>query len=181
MRQWTIRELLLLIGILAFISSYAADALRTRSLPQHAFDLPYDRFADWAREIDPNSLQGSSVVSSGGVRNWPTTDNWHFEFKTNTARADDIVRNIRRGIEAHLTSNGWESSNHAFYDARHRCTLRRFDATYELQSNYFTEPIPVNQWNKDPNRVRLVVRWLGVGYTKSYGDMHLAAPVNAGE
>lgn len=179
MTQWTIRELLLLIGILAFASAYIADSLRPQSLPQDSFELPYDHFISWAQEIDRDSTKGSSVVAAGsqGTWPWPTTEHWWLEFETSDARADEIVRNIRRHTVAHLASNGWRLTGQTSLDTRNRYTLRRDDSSYELQSDYFMKPIPINQGNKDPHRVRLSLRWLGVGFTKTYGDLHLAAPI----
>jgi hypothetical protein len=178
-KQWTIRELLLIIGILAFGAAYVADRLRSQNLPEDSFELPHDQFVHWAQEIDRNSVRNSSAIpaESRGKWPWPTPGNWWLEFGTTDARADEIVANIRRRTVEHLASTGWQLTGQTSLDRRICYSLRRGDSFYELESNYFTRPIPINQWNQDPHRVRLSLRWIGVGFTKTYGDLHLAAPL----
>jgi hypothetical protein len=181
MKNWTIREMLLLIAILAFVSAYAAEAWRVERLPEDVFQLPYREWDDWVLEIDGNSRPTGSAMSGPGRGFWPNTQNSYCTIETSASNVDKIVETLRRRLQEQMTANGWQWTGKADRGERYECSLSKRDSMYVLRSNYYTKPIPIGQGNKDPDRVRLTMRWMAVGYALSDRGMPLADPPPAVE
>jgi hypothetical protein len=179
MRNWTLRELLLLVTVMAFVLFHVGNAVRIKVTPLEDFEVTADEFHNWAKGVDPqSSRRGSSSQTSNrqGVR---ITRFQELEIETTSDKTREIVRHWRHRVQEKIDQNGWLVSGGGSGGDEFSYSIWKLDSLYDVNFYCQSTPIPVDNRNKDPNRVRLSIRWIAIGYTRLRDDKRLIAPAPA--
>jgi hypothetical protein len=180
MRNWTLREMLLLVAVLAFLIFHAAEAVRRRVMAFERFEVEPNDLENWAKEIDPNvSVFGGGSDSSASHHGAERII--HYTFEVPADKVSPIVEHWRDRILEKIDAEGWKISGHSRGTEQFGFSFRKHDSHYDTHFYGFAAPIPA-EWprsEKDKDKVRLQVRWIAIGYTRLYDGKRLVEPAPA--
>jgi len=177
-KNWTLRELLLLVTVIGFVLFHIGNTIRLKVMQLEPFEVSADELSVWAKEIDPQlSKHGGSSQTSSRL-NVSSTRFQHLELETTAEKAPEIVRHWRRRVLEQIDQNGWMISGRSGENP-FSFSIWKLDSLYEINFQSQSTPIPVNDWNKNPNRVVLTIHWITIGYTRLRDDKRLVTPASA--
>ena len=180
MRNWTLREMLLLVAVLAFVIFHATEGVRLRVVPFERFEVEPSDLEKWAKEIDPNvSMDGGSSGSSASHHGAERIIRYTYEVPAD--QVTPIVEHWREHIAEKIAAEGWKINGHSRGTEQFGFSFRKHDSHYDTHFYSLTAPLPAD-WprsEKDKDKVRLVVRWIAIGYTRLYDGKRLVEPVPA--
>ena len=177
MRNWTLREMLLLVTVLAFVLFLVSDAVRSRIAPFQRFELTYSDVVNWAKEVDSKAIP--SDATGGGSRSQDPHGGRSdlfigLELEVSAAKVPEILQNYRRRITEKIDREGWTKSVHG--TDPFQISLRKLGSLFDVYFFTATTPIPVNELNGGEDKVRLTIHWIIIGYTTTRDGMGLANP-----
>jgi hypothetical protein len=167
-RNWTLRELLLLAVFLTFVIWHAYDAARVRFGRMERFEITPAELETWAKEIDP-SVRLSAAGDGTGAINSRTTPLVHWEFDVPLDQIDKIFENwrLRVGEKIHRGGWTWRGGGSGKNGETHDFSFRVSKSDSRYTAFFYAEPTPGVARPKDgTGRTRLSVEWIVLGYSR---------------
>lgn len=182
MKQWTLRELLLLLTVLSFALYYISESVHRRVLPFAPFEVRDQELTGWAREVDPASSMHRYVVSGG---TWPDETGrhrmHHLEMEVSADQVMSVVRHWQKRIDEKIVSEGWNRPGAGSSENVFSYSLARPNELYDVDFSHSTSP-PSKSWSMPkPNTVRLDLHWVEVGYIRYRNGKRLVQTGEVGE
>jgi hypothetical protein len=180
MRNWTLREMLLLVAVLAFLIFHATEGVRLRVMPFERFEVEAFELEKWAKEIDPNvGLDGGGSSSSATPHGAERIVHCTFEIPKD--KVTPVVEHWRERIKEKIDAEGWKIGGYNRGTEEFGFSFRKHDSHYETHFYCWSTPLPdeSSRSEKDKEKVRLMLRWIMIGYTRLHDGKRLVEPAPA--